>query len=219
VGALVGFVLLVGLADSLNPSTIVPGLYLAGGRSGARRVWAFTAGFLALNFAAGVLIALGPGQLLFVLVPRPGHTARHVVESAAGIALLATAVTVWLVRARLAERDTRLFTGRRGWPAGLGAAIAAVELPTAAPYFVVIAAIVSSKASLAGQVGLIALFNLAFVAPLLLILAILVAVGERADEPLARTAAWLRRRWPALLASILAAAGALLTAVGIAGLA
>jgi cytochrome c biogenesis protein CcdA len=48
-----------------------------------------------------------------------------------------------------------------------GASIAAVELPTALPYFAVIAGIVASSASVAQEIGLLVLYNVAFVLPLL----------------------------------------------------
>jgi hypothetical protein len=51
----------------------------------------------------GVLLLLGPGQLLLAALPRPGAHKRHLLEVGGGALLLATALIVWLARRRLAE--------------------------------------------------------------------------------------------------------------------
>ena len=61
----------------------------------------------------------------------------------------------------------------------LGATITAVELPTAFPYFAAIAAVVGSGYGVWHQVFLILIFNVAFVLPLLAIIAILTFAGSK----------------------------------------
>src|SRR5947209_2925362 len=68
---LLGLVISVGLADSLNPSTIGPALYLATGRQGRRQVVQFTVGVVLVYFIGGALVTLGPGRLLLSLLPHP----------------------------------------------------------------------------------------------------------------------------------------------------
>ena len=99
-----------------------------------------------------------------------------------------------------------------------GASIAAVELPTAAPYFAVIAGIVASSASVPQEIGLLALYNVAFVLPLLVVVVVLAFAGERADPWLQKGGAWLQRRWPVVLASLLLLVGCGLTVLGGTGL-
>ena len=70
----------------------------------------------------------------------------------------------------------------------LGATVTAVELPTAFPYFGVLAAIMGSGLGLVRQIILIVLFNVCFVLPLLGILAILQFAGDRAVVYLTRLA-------------------------------
>jgi cytochrome c biogenesis protein CcdA len=77
-----------------------------------------------------------------------------------------------------------------------GASIAAVELPTAVPYFAVIASIVASTATVPQAVGIVALYCVGFVLPLLAIIVVLLVAGERADPWLEAAGAWLQRRWP-----------------------
>src|SRR4051794_21052291 len=95
----------VGLADSVNASTVGPALYLATGSSRVPRLTAFTAGVFTVNLLAGVLLAVGPGRLLVELLPHPRPAVMHVIELVAGLALIGAALAVWLARRRLAARE------------------------------------------------------------------------------------------------------------------
>jgi cytochrome c biogenesis protein CcdA len=215
---LAGVVISVGMADSLNPTTVTPGLYLATVPRPAVRVTQFTAGVFAVNLAGGLVLTLGPGRLLLGLIPHPQRTAKHVIELVAGIILLACAAGVWLRRRRLARRPLPA-PNRSGSSALIaGASIAAVELPTAVPYFAVAAAIIGSSASIPMEIGLIALYNVAFVLPLLAIIVVLLVAGDRADPWLRKGQAWLQRQWPVVLAALLLVIGSGLAVLGGAGL-
>jgi cytochrome c biogenesis protein CcdA len=214
----IGVALSVGLADSLNPSTVGPALYLASARRGAWRVAQFTAGVFAVNFAGGLVLTIGPGRLLLGLIPHPRGTARHVIELVAGIALLGAAVALWTGRRSLAERELPGRGGNGGSALIAGASIGAVELLTAAPYFAVIAAIVASTAELPEELGLLLIYNVAFVLPLLAIIVTLIVAGERAEPWLLRGGAWLQRRWPVVLAVLLLLVGSALAILGGSGL-
>ncbi|HZU59455.1 MAG TPA: GAP family protein, partial [Solirubrobacteraceae bacterium] len=89
---LLGLMISIGLVDSLNPSTIGPALYLASGYHPRRRVAEFTLAVFLVYLAGGVLIALGPGELILDLVPHPHRTARHIGEIVAGALLIISAV-------------------------------------------------------------------------------------------------------------------------------
>jgi len=215
---LVGVVVTVGLADSLNPSTVGPALYLATVRKGVVRVMEFTIGVFSVNLVAGVILTIGPGRFLIGLVPHPQRTVRHVIEIVAGVILLGAAVAVWLGRGRLARHELPMRSGGGSSALIAGASIAAVELPTAVPYFAVIAGIVGSSASIVQEIGLLALYNFAFVLPLLAIIVVLLLGGEHTDAWLQRGGAWLQRRWPVVLAGLLLLVGAGLTILGGTGL-
>jgi cytochrome c biogenesis protein CcdA len=214
---LIGVVLSVGLADSINPTTVGPALYFAAARGGAARVIQFTIGVFAVNFAGGLLL-LGPGKLLIGLVSHPQHTARHVIESVAGAVLLTFSAMLWLRRRALAEREFSMRGRGRGSALLAGVSIAAVELPTAAPYFAVIAAIAASNANFLQEIALVALFNLAFVLPLIGIAGVLVVAKDRAEPLLEKARAWVQRRWPVVLAAVLLLAGSALIVLGVRGL-
>jgi cytochrome c biogenesis protein CcdA len=215
---LVGVVVSVGLADSLNPSTVGPALYLATARKRVMRVLQFTIGVLLVNLVVGLVLMIGPGRLLLGLVPHPQRTVRHVIELVAGVVLLVVAVALWRGRRSLARRELPMRSGGGGSALIAGASIAAVELPTALPYFAVIAAIVASSASVVQEIGLLALYNVAFVVPLLAIIVVLLVARERADPWLQKGGAWLQRRWPVVLATLLLLVGSVLTVLGGSGL-
>ena len=211
----------VGLADSLNPTTVGPALYLATAGRRLLRVTQFTLGVFSVNFVAGVVLTIGPGRLLLGLVPHPRGTVRHVIELVAGVVLVIAAAALWRQRRSLAKRELPMSAssgGGGGSALVTGMSIAAVELPTAAPYFAVIAGIVASSANLPQEIGLLALYNVCFVLPLLAIIAVLVFAGEQADPWLQKGGAWLQRRWPVVLAVLLLVVGSALTILGGTGL-
>ena len=146
---LIGIVISIGLADSINPSTVAPALYMAAQPRPRRPLAQFTAGVFMVYFVGGSLIALGPGQLILALVPKPDLVTRHVLEVLAGVVLLAVAALLWTHRDRLGEKQLPTFSsqGRASWL--LGATIMAVELPTAFPFFGALAAIEGSGVDLA----------------------------------------------------------------------
>jgi cytochrome c biogenesis protein CcdA len=216
---LIGLVVSIGLADSLNPSTIAPALYLAAGERPRERVVQFTTAVFAVYLVGGVLIALGPGQLLLSLVPHPDAEDRHVIEVIVGAAMLLGAALLWANRERLANREAPRFdpSGKSSWL--LGATITAVELPTAFPYFAVIAAIVGSGLGPARQVVLLLLFNVCFVLPLLGIAATLTFAGSRAVSLLTIGRNLLERYWPQILAGLALLAGLFIVLLGVTGFA
>jgi cytochrome c biogenesis protein CcdA len=218
--SLISLVLSIGLADSMNPSTIAPGLYLALGKRPRADLIQFTLGVVAVNFLGGLVIVLGPGEALLALVPKPDHTARYIGETVAGVVMLIAAVVVWRRRRGLAERHHLPSPPSEGKSSVLlGAGIAAVELPTAFPYFAAIAAIVDSGFGPLSHLVALGVYNVAFVFPLLLMIGILTFAPTRAESILRGGRAWLERRWPALLAILALVAGLFVTALGVTGLA
>jgi cytochrome c biogenesis protein CcdA len=216
---LIGIVISIGLADSLNPSTIGPALYMATGERGRGRVAEFTAAVFAVYFVGGAAIALGAGALLRPIIPHPHHHIANIIEVAVGIAMIAAAAMLWRHRHRLAHRDLPDFDphGKSSWV--LGASITAIELPTAFPYFAAIAAILASGLGPLRQLGLLIVFNVCFVLPLIAIICVLTFAGDRSGEILARCRRFLERRWPQITAVLLIIVGVLAVLFGATGLA
>jgi cytochrome c biogenesis protein CcdA len=215
---LLGLMISIGLADSINPSTIAPALYLASTDHPRRRVAEFTLAVFLVYLAGGSLIALGPGQLIRSLVPHPHRTPRSIAEIVAGCLLIIAAVIIWRRRERLIRRE--LPQARRGKSSALlGATITAVELPTAFPYFAAIAALVGSGLDAGQEFGLLVVFNVCFVLPLLGILATITVAHERSKHVLGIGRRFLERRWPHIMAGLIMLAGLLVVLVGATGLA
>jgi len=204
----------IGLGDSLNPSTVVPAAYLAVTPSPVRRILEFSAGVFVVYLAGGVVLLLGPGQLLLHALPHPSSHRRHVLTIGAGAVLLVIAAVIWLLRRRLAEREPPGSKARPGSAFVAGATLMLAELPTAFPYFGAIAVAVGSNSSLPAQVLMLVMFNLIFVAPLVGIAA-LIATSQGARRALLdRATAWLTRHWPTIFATLAAGLGAALIVIG-----
>ncbi|HTR21990.1 MAG TPA: GAP family protein [Gemmatimonadales bacterium] len=216
---LFGIVVSIGLADSMNPSTIAPGLYLALGDRARSNLIQFTLGVVAVNFVGGAVIALGPGQVILHLVPHPHATARYILETIAGVVMLIAAAVLWLKRTSLRRRELPTPSGQGKSAILLGVTISAVELPTAFPYFAAIAAIVGSGLGTLRQLIALALYNVAFVLPLILMIVVLEVAGDNAKSVIESVRDWLQKHWPTLVALLALVAGVFVTLLGITGLA
>jgi cytochrome c biogenesis protein CcdA len=217
---LLGLAISIGLADSLNPTTIAPALFLASEPAPRGKVLAFTTATFLVFLAGGLLLVLGPGHAILALVPRPGATARYVLETLAGVALLVAVPFLWRRRHRPPRPEGEGEESRAARsPAVLGVTISVVELPTAFPYFAVIAAVVGSGVGLERQLLLVLVYNVCFVAPLLGIVAALGIAGDAAVERLRRLRESARAHWPAVAAVAALLAGVFVTVLGVTGLA
>ena len=211
---LLALVLVIGIVDSANPSTIAPALYLAAGEDAHTSLVGFIAGVFLTSLAAGVLFVVGPGQALMAIVPHPGDEARHLIELVAGVVTLALAVGLWLSRRRLSGHVANLTTRVDRASLLVGAGIVLVELPTALPYFAVIATLIGSGRSLGAQIVLLMIFNATFTAPLVAILAARTFAGERALAWLERLRATLDRKLATLIPALVLLISIALLAIG-----
>ena len=215
---LILLVLSIAAVDSLNPSTLLPALLYAVGRNGLRDVAAFTAGVFAVSTAGGLILVFGPGRALLHFVSQPRPHLLHVLEAAAGVALLAAAAFLWRTRAKVGNRlaDQRPRAG--GSALLVGAGIMATELPTAIPYFGALIAVSEGAHSALADVALVLAYNLVFVAPLLALVALLALAGDRGTLVAQRLRVHLVRHAPIALPALVALLGLALLAVGLAGL-
>lgn len=208
----------IGLLDSANPATVVPALYLAAGPNGVKSVAGFLVGFAAANMALGVVLALGPGEAIKRHLPHAGEHVKHLIELGLGGLLLVVAAALWWQRGRVSHH---VAAGTKHLDRNallLGAGIAVLEFPTALPYFAAIAVVVGSGQRPASQVLLLAVFNLCFLLPVLVLLGLRMLAGERSRAWLfrmrGRVDAWLATLAPALVAIV----GVVLVGIGTVGL-
>jgi cytochrome c biogenesis protein CcdA len=217
---LLGLMISIGLADSINPSTIAPALYLAASRTRPRRqVAEFTLAVFVVYLAGGALFAIGPGQIIRNAADIDvQQTVRHAAEIVAGVVLIVAATMLWRRRGRLVARGLPQPDPNRSSSVLLGATITVVELPTAFPYFAAIAAILGAGVGPLQQLVLLVVFNSCFVLPLVGIVAVQTFAGEEATGILARWRAFLERRWPQLLAALILIVGIVALLFGVSGL-
>ena len=206
----------IAIADSLNPSTVVPALWMASTPSG--HVVSFTLGVFLVYLAGGLVLLLGPGPALISALHHLGGTVEHAIEVALGVAVLAFAG--WLWHARRSQSTTHLPHPARSRRSAftLGAAIMAVELPTAFVYFGAISAVLAFHQAVTVKVALVVAYNLLFVVPLLVIVAIRRIAGERAERWFARGREKVLGFGEVLLACVASAGGTALVIIGVAGL-
>jgi cytochrome c biogenesis protein CcdA len=208
----------IAVADSINPSTVVPALYLAT-RPRATGLGSFAAGVFAAYLAGGLVLVLGPGPALIHALRDVGPQVEHLTELCAGVVLVVVGAVTWRTRGRPGDDSRRPARDHtRGSAFALGAGIATIELPTAFMYFGAVSAIVSSHSPGVAQVALVAAYNVLFVLPLVAILALRVLAGERAERRLADAGGRLRRAAPIALAAVAGCAGAVLATLGLGGL-
>lgn len=213
---LVVAVVAIALPDCINPSLIAGELFVATGPRPRRRTAAFTIAAWAVTFLFGLAFALGLGDLILSLVPKPSATVKYALISSAGVVLVIGGGEIWLQRRALANSDaTKSLRKSHGSAAVIGAGIAGLELLTAFPYFAAIAMIVGSGVSNPAKVSLLALYCVVYALPLIAIAAVVALLGNRADHILQPTGAWLFAHWPEIVGPLTTAIGIGLLAFGI----
>jgi cytochrome c biogenesis protein CcdA len=213
---LVVAVVAIALPDCINPSLIGGELFVATGPRPRRRTAVFTVAAWTVTFAFGVAFALGLGDLILSLVPKPGPTLKYSLIAAAGLVLVIAGTGIWIRRRALARAEaTQSLHKSHGSSAVIGAGIAGLELATAFPYFAAIAMIVGSGVSDAAKLSLIALYCVVYTLPLIAITVVVALNGNHAERILQPVGDWLFAHWPAIVGPLTAAIGIGLLALGI----
>ncbi len=210
-------VVAIALPDCINPSLIGAELLLATGKHPGLRTTAFTVSAWTVTFVAGLALALGLGDLILSVLPKPGATLKYSLITAAGIMLLAGGVIVWSRRKALAASGAMKPSSAKshGSAIVLGGAVAGIELLTAFPYFAAIAMIVGSNVSVPSKVSLLVLYCVVYTLPLIAIAVVCLVVGNRAEEALRPVTGWLFARWPAIVGPLTGAIGLIVVVYGI----
>jgi cytochrome c biogenesis protein CcdA len=167
------------LADAINPVTILVAAYLASRRNPRPRLAGFVLGVFIVYFLGGLVLLLGPGELLHVTLRSRNNRGVQIASVVLGVCAIVAAAVLWIRRStwgrvRLPERALQ-----PGSALMLGAVVTALDLPTAFPYFAAIGVTASSNASVPGQLLLLVLFNALYVLPLALILVAHLLLGAR----------------------------------------
>ena len=209
-------VVAIALPDCINPSLIGGELLVATGQHPRRQTIAFTLAAWTVTFLFGLALALGLGDLILSVVPKPSATVKYSLVAAAGLALVIGGAVVWIRRKALVSSEGSTQRREPHEPAALlGAGIAGVELATAFPYFAAIALIVGSGVSNAGKLWLLLLYCVVYTLPLIASAVTIALMGERAERILGPVDDWLFRHWPVVVGPLTAAFGVVLLAFGI----
>jgi cytochrome c biogenesis protein CcdA len=209
-------VVAIALADSVNPSLIGGELFVATGDHPREKTIAFTVAAWTVTFVFGLALALGLGDLILALVPKPGRTVKYGLIATAGVVLVVGGAVVWIRRRSLVSSKTSNDRHDSHRPATLmGAGIAGLELLTAFPYFAAIAMIAGSGVSNAGKLSLLILYCVIYTLPLIAIAVLILVMGERAERILRPVGSWLSAHWPAVVAPLTALLGVGVLAFGI----
>jgi cytochrome c biogenesis protein CcdA len=188
------FVISLGLADSVNPVTIVVALYLATTPRPVWRLVGYTLGVFAIYLVGGLVLLYGPASLLHLVTHGLDPTVGRVIALAIGVASIVVAIVVWRRRDRVTATAIPEKALHPGSTLALGVGLTIVDLPTAFPLFIVVGAIVHEDLSMPIEIALMAAYCLAYVVPLVAITVVRATGGEKAerwlDELRKRSARW-----------------------------
>jgi cytochrome c biogenesis protein CcdA len=155
--------------------------------------------------------------LLRTLLDHQSGRPAHIGEIVVGVGALP--VAAWIATRSPQSVAARVPTDLRPLRSLLlGAGITVVDLPTALMYFGAIAIIVAADIPTIESVALLAIFNVAYVAPLIAITVSVAAFGHRAERVLLRARDVVERWSHWFLAAITAGSGVYLIVIGIGGL-
>ena len=87
--ALTALVASIGVADSINPSTLIPGLWLAT-TPATGRLASYTLGVFAVYTLGGLVLLFGPGRVLINALHHAHGPVEHVLEAVGGLLVLAS---------------------------------------------------------------------------------------------------------------------------------
>jgi threonine/homoserine/homoserine lactone efflux protein len=175
------------LVDFLNPVLFAMLVAAAGTSRPVANSSAMLAGHTLSYFVAGVGVALGFEQVAERLA-NP-HDIDYGLSAALGIALLWMALRVKKDGAPAASEPEGALT-----PAGcfmFGAAVNFVGIPFAIPYFAVVDQILSANLSVAGSLTVLAVYNIAYAVPFIVVPVAVAISGEQAKPFLEKISGFL----------------------------
>jgi cytochrome c biogenesis protein CcdA len=206
--AILAPVLGLALLDSLNPTLFVAQLYLMTTPRPLMRLVSYVGGVLTANFVAGLLVLGGLRTVIANFFDELSPVAVNGGLLALGLALALYGLTM---KAKGGEQQVAR-TPKSLHPFQtylLGLVVMASEATTALPYFVAIERMVRAGMDALGNLFVLSLYNLVFIAPLLLFIALFLAYRDRFTRQLEsfnrKVAHWLPRitKWVLLVTGVM----------------
>lgn len=167
------------LVDVLNPILFAMLVAAAGSARPVANSSAMLAGHTLAYFAGGIIVALGFDQVSERLA-NPHHI-DYAFGAALGVALLWMALDVKKDGAPVAREPEQVLSPVGCF--GLGAVVNFIGIPFAVPYFAVVNQILGADLSIASSVGVLAIYNIAYAVPFVVV-PVAVAISGEAARPL-----------------------------------
>lgn len=168
---LLAFLLGMGLIDSLNPFSIAVHIFLLGVLKNTNRIAFYVLGILVVYFVGGILIFTGLNSVLdsltgqFAAIP---ELVLYGVEAILGVILVVYGLSEF--QKKQTPRELRLEKDVSVWTLILlGGGGTLSDLPTAIPYLGFIAKMTEMKIELWLGCGLLLVYNMIYILPLLVI--------------------------------------------------
>jgi cytochrome c biogenesis protein CcdA len=200
------------LVDALNPVLFAMMVFAAGSRRSVANSTAILVGHTLAYFVAGVAIAHGMEQIS----DRLANPQRidFVISGIIGAGLLLMVLPTKKQGApKAAEPEWELTPVKC---LGLGAVINFVGIPFALPYFAVVDQLLKADLSTSGSLVVLAIYNLGYALPFLIVPAMVTVSGERAKPLLEKINGFIGRASDLLMPWLFAALGAALVADAVA---
>lgn len=212
----------IALLDSTTivPLCIVTLVMLLAGPRPVERSSAFILGIFVAYLASGLLVLLGLEGLIdqiddyTVRVWTDPENEELIVQILLGVVLCALAWRITANRKKRADKDKK--SGMTAVQAGLaGASITIIGMPGAVPYFAAINMILREEINTAQQVLALVYYNVVFVVPIVVLVALSFAMGARSHVVLDAIKRFFDAWGQRVIVTLLVILGAVLIADGI----
>ena len=183
--SLLGYLVAIAAVDSLNPTATALQIYLLATPKPVGRSISFITGIFVAYWTVGLLATLGLARFIQWVFETHSEW-MSLIQCILGIALLYVGWTL--------NSSSNAHQPLKNKPNSLqpihtfflGMSVTLLEAPTALPYIAAIERIAQAKLSLSDLTGLLSIYNLVFVMPLIGLLGIYIAFQSRSTELLKR---------------------------------
>lgn len=199
----------IAIIDSINPNAMAVQIYLLSTPKPVVRSITFILGDFTAAWVAGLLLAFGMFGAIAQIFNRLGNFI-YVLQFILGFALIVIGYNLNKFAATSKAKRPKSLQPKHTFL--LGATMAFAETPTALPYLAAIEQITRANLELPQLIGAIAFYNIIFVFPLIVLLAIYCFFHNSASNVLRNIHQFVTKWFPKIMRVILIAVGFVLIA-------